>query len=205
MPRRDTILRLALLGLVEAALLSPPELPSSARVLQRRTAVSALVLANAASWGSPAHALFESATQRSLQSLSSSLPRVSQLAAEVAEIKRLRTKLPADPDDDAYVLRFGRIVLGPLNAAVDEATPSFGPPFREFADDFRSHTAALDVACRERAADKELAELRAIEDALKGMLNEAASAKYNVQPKDDINGYSGAKGILYNKLLFRAG
>lgn len=172
--------------------------------MQRRIALS-LFVTGMASFGQPsaARAFFESPTERSLQTLASTLPRVQTLIKEVTEIKRQRSKLPADPEDDAYVLRFARVVLDPLNAAMTEAAPSLGTGANDLAEDFRSHAAALDAACRERAAEKELDELRSLEAALSSFLD--LGKRYNVKPRDDINSYSGAAGVLYNKFLFRAG
>jgi len=171
--------------------------------MQRRTILSLITGLAIMGSPSPTRALFESPTERSLQTLASSLPRVQGLITEVAEIKRLRVKLPADPEDDAYVLRFARSVLEPLNAVMTETAPSLGTGARDFADDFRSHTSALDVACRSKSAETELEELRALEVALAGFLD--LGKRYNVKPRDDINSYSGAAGVLYNKFLFRAG
>eukprot|EP00308_Calcidiscus_leptoporus_P017443 CAMPEP_0119379300 /NCGR_PEP_ID=MMETSP1334-20130426/52064_1 /TAXON_ID=127549 /ORGANISM="Calcidiscus leptoporus, Strain RCC1130" /LENGTH=195 /DNA_ID=CAMNT_0007398771 /DNA_START=13 /DNA_END=600 /DNA_ORIENTATION=- len=150
-------------------------------------------------------AFFESQTERSLQSLASSLPRVQSLLGEVREVKRLRLKLPADPEDDAYVLRFSRAVLQPLNVAFTDAMPGLGDGVREYAEAFRDHVSALDQACRDRQADDELNELQGVEQALKGVLALGAAKKIQVSPKEDINTYSGATNFLYSKWLFRAG
>ena len=97
-----------------------------------------------------------------------------------------------------------RSVLLPPEAPLSEALPALGGDAVKLGDDFRAHVAALDLACRERAADKELEELQGAAEALRGLLTLAPS-KYDVKPVDDVNSYSGATGILYNKFLFRAG
>jgi len=40
---------------------------------------------------------------------------------------------------------------------------------------------------------------------LSAFLELAAKAKYDVRPRDDINGYQGSVPVLYNKFLFRSG
>ena len=47
--------------------------------------------------------------------------------------------------------------------------------------------------------------MTAAEKALAEFLELAAQKKYNVKPKEDINGYEGASGLLYNKFIFRSG
>jgi len=152
-----------------------------------------------------AHAFFESPTERALQSIASSLPRVQSLVKEVSEVQRLRVKLPADPEDDAYVLRFSRAVLQPLNSAFSDATPGLGEDAVELAEAFRTHVSALDQACRDKIVGAEVEELQAVEQALGGMLALGTAKKIQVSPKEEINTYSGATNFLYNKWLFRAG
>ena len=65
--------------------------------------------------------------------------------------------------------------------------------------------ASLDVACRERASDKQLKALQAVDAGLDEFLQLAKQSKYDVTAREDINTYSGATGVLYNKFLFRAG
>ena len=73
---------------------------------------------------SVAHAFFESRAQQLLQPLAAAQPRVAGLLREVAEIDRRRSKMPADYEDDAYVLRFTRSVLDPLVPSMAEVATS---------------------------------------------------------------------------------
>ena len=65
---------------------------------------SALLLPDRAS------ALFESPAQASLSTIATTQGKVKGLIKEVSEIARRRTKMAADNEDDAYVLRFARTV-----------------------------------------------------------------------------------------------
>lgn len=64
---------------------------------------------------------------------------------------------------------------------------------------------SLIVACRDQQAEGELAALRVAEASISEFLSLAKTAKFDVTPKEDINGYTGTTGVLYNKFLFRAG
>ena len=183
---------------------------------------------------SVAHAFFESRAQQLLQPLAAAQPRVAGLLREVAEIDRRRSKMPADYEDDAYVLRFTRSVLDPLVPSMAEVATSLpavagtsdarSPP--ELAADFKARVAALDVtlatpaelivrrrvvgegddaASREQASDRELEELRGVSRALDEFLALAGRAKFDVSPRDDINNFSQGASVLYSKWLFRAG
>lgn len=55
------------------------------------------------------------------------------------------------------------------------------------------------------ASLQELSELKAIEAAIGEFLDLGKSLKFDVTSREDINGYSGATPVLYNKFLFRAG
>ena len=162
---------------------------------------------------SVAHAFFESRAQQLLQPLVAAQPRVAGLLREVAEIDRRRSKMPADYEDDAYVLRFTRSVLDPLVPSMAEVATSLpavsgtsdarSPP--ELAADFKARVAALDAASREQASDRELEELRGVSRALDEFLALAGRAKFDVSPRDDINNFSQGASVLYSKWLFRAG
>jgi hypothetical protein len=110
--------------------------------------------------GPPAHALFESPTQQTVQKLASALPRVQSLVKEVTEIERLRAKIPANYEDDAYVLRFGRSVLLPLAAPMGEAAVKIGGDAAALSASFGEHLAGLDEACKQKDAARELVELQ---------------------------------------------
>ena len=73
-----------------------------------------------------AAALFESRTQQLLQTLAAAQPRVTGLVREVADFDRRRSKMPADYEDDAYVLRFTRSVLDPLVPSMVEVAKEAG-------------------------------------------------------------------------------
>ena len=121
--------------------------------------------------------------------------------------------MPADYEDDAYVLRFTRSVLDPLVPSMAEVATSLpavsgtsdarSPP--ELAADFKARVAALDAASREQASDRELEELRGVSRALDEFLALAGRAKFDVSPRDDINNFSQGASVLYSKWLFRAG
>ena len=143
---------------------------------------------------SVAHAFFESRAQQLLQPLAAAQPRVAGLLREVAEIDRRRSKMPADYEDDAYVLRFTRSVLDPLV-----------PSMAEVATSLPAVSGTSDAASREQASDRELEELRGVSRALDEFLALAGRAKFDVSPRDDINNFSQGASVLYSKWLFRAG
>ena len=59
-------------------------------------------------------------------------------------------------EDDAYVLRFSRIVLAPLKEDMRVAAPALNSPrATALAADLESGLTRLDLACREKASDKE--------------------------------------------------
>ena len=76
---------------------------------------------------------------------------------------------------------------------------------QELPTAFKESVLALNTACRAKAADDELAALKAADAALKEFLELANGQKFDVRPRDDINAFDGASGILYNKFLFRSG
>ena len=176
---------------------------SSRRVLgQRLLAGSALLVPGCA------HALFESAAQSSLSSLANAQPKVRGIITEVTEFDRRRARMAPDPEDDAYVLRFSRIVLAPLKEDLAVAAPALNSArATTLAAELETDLSRLDLACREKASDKELNELKAIDSLLTEFLTLAKGTKQNfdVKSREDINGYSGATPVLYNKFLFRAG
>ena len=151
-------------------------------------------------------ALFESAEQVELSKLATAQTKLRGLTGEVAEIKRKRVKMAADFEDDAYVIRFARAVLDQAATSMRTAAPAVaserGPIL---ASEFKAQVEALIVACRANDAGAELDALTAAEKALAEFLELAAQKKYNVKPKEDINGYEGASGLLYNKFIFRSG
>jgi hypothetical protein len=120
-------------------------------------------------------------------------------------VKRKRAKLPADPEDDAYVFRFARSVLDPVGPGMLQAAPAVPARAQELAAEFKAQLGALDAGCRAKSAEAELEALAAAEKALGEFLELAAQKKYDVRPREDINGYEGSSGILYNKFIFRSG
>jgi len=181
-------------------------LGTSARVLPRRAVLAFSLTMMAIMPGSlpPASALFESKAELGMQAVASSLPRVETLISEVTQVKRLRTKFALDPEDDAYVLRFARSVLLPLKDSLRDAAPALGADADALAETFATQLQALDTACVQRSAAEQIDQLQNIEQTISAFLA-LGKSKFNVSPRDDINTYSGAKGILYNKFLFRAG
>lgn len=171
--------------------------------LGRRSALALGAMGLAA--GPPAHAFFESPTQQTVQKLASALPRVQSLIKEVADVERLRAKIPANYEDDAYVLRFGRSVLSPLAAPMGEAATKIGGDAEALYASFGEHLAGLDEACKQKDAARERAELQELEISLSGFLDLGKRLKYDTDSREDINGFSGTTGVIYNKFLFRAG
>ena len=99
--------------MVALAAPAPRHLPAEAALSSRRAVLahgllavsgSALVMPDRAS------ALFESPAQVSLSTIATTQSKVKGLVKEVSEIARRRTKMAADNEDDAYVLRFARSV-----------------------------------------------------------------------------------------------
>lgn len=71
--------------------------------------------------------------------------------------------------------------------------------------DVEGSIANLDQACRDKAADRELSELQALDESLGEFLALAQKLKFDTTAREDINAYAPAAGVLYNKWLFRAG
>jgi hypothetical protein len=137
-------------------------------------------------------------------SLATAQPKLRGITAEVAEVKRKRVKMTPDFEDDAYVFRFARSVLDPTSAGMATAAPALkSEQALTLAADFKAQVTALNAACRAKDAAAELDALTAADAALGEYLQVAAARKYDVKPRDDINGYEGATGILYNSFLFR--
>lgn len=152
-----------------------------------------------------AHALFESNQQLAVTQQATALAKLKDVIAETADVQRLRAKLPLDPADDAYALRFTRSVLAPLKKTFDDASESGSAP-PELIADFEASLAALDTACRERNVDAELEGMRALESMLATAVAEGKERKYDVKPNaGDINSYNAGAEFVYNKWLFRAG
>ena len=193
------------------ALLQLLALAHSLRVdpsLSRRAAIAGGASAAAALTrpAAPALALFESEQQQALIKLATAQPKLRGLVSEVAEVKRKRAKMAVDPEDDAYVFRFARSVLDPCAKEMVRAAPALpAATAQELTDEFNAQLAALNTACRGRAAAEELEALTSAEKALSDFLELASKAKYDVRPREDINGYEGSSGVLYNKLIFRSG
>ena len=184
-----------------AAASQPPSL--SRRALGQRLLAGSVLLVPGS-----AHALFESAAQSSLSSLANVQPKVKGVITEVIEFDRRRARMAPDVEDDAYVLRFSRIVLAPLKEDLVVAAPELkSARATTLAGELESNLSRLDLACREKASDKELNELKAIDSLLTEFLAIAKESKQNfdLKSREDINGYSGATPVLYNKFLFRAG
>ena len=149
-------------------------------------------------------ALFESEEQLALIGLATAQPKVRSVAAEVAEVKRKRVKMAADLEDDAYVIRFTKAVLDPAATGMAAAAPAIqSERAPALAAEFKEQVAALLAACRANDASAELDALTLADKSLSEFLQLAAARKFDVTPRDDINGYQGASGILYNKFLFR--
>ena len=192
--------------LVPSAPTQPP--PSIGRSSSRREALKhgLLALATTAVAAQPAHALFESKEQVALQGLSTAQPKLKSLVAEVSEVKRKRAKMAVDAEDDAYVFRFARAVLDPASKELAIAAPKVNADGAQAViDDFNGYLKALDAGCRAQDAATELEALVGADKVLSDFLDLAKSKKYDTNGKDDINGYEGATGILYNKFLFRSG
>jgi len=173
----------------------------------RRSALCSAATATLLSGAQPARALFESKEQLALVSLATAEPKLRSLIAEVTEVKRRRIKMATDKEDDAYVFRFARAVLDPAAAAMVTAAPALKDEDTRttLPAQFKESVASLDAACRAYSAADELDALVAAEKALAEFLAQAKAQKYDVRPRDDINGYEGATGVLYNKFLFRSG
>ena len=97
-------------------------------------------------------------------------------------------------------------VLSPISNAMTTAAPALKTErAAALTTEFEESLARLDLACREGAADRELSELEAIEKEIGEFLALAEKLKFDTTAREDINGYSGATPVLYNKFLFRAG
>jgi hypothetical protein len=174
---------------------------SSRRALGQRLLAGSVLLVPGC-----ANALFESAAQSSLSSLANVQPKIKGIITEVTEYDRRRARMNPDPEDDAYVLRFSRIVLAPLAEEMKVAAPALDTA-RAIAltAELEAGLSKLDLACRDKSSAAELNELKAIDSAIGEFLAMAKSSKFDVKSREDINGYSGATPVLYNKFLFRAG
>jgi len=184
-----------------AAASQPPS--SSRRALGQRLLAGSVLLVPGC-----AQALFESAAQSSLSSIANVQPKVKGVITEVTEFDRRRTRMAPDVEDDAYVLRFSRIVIAPLKEDFAVAAPELkSAKATALAGELEGLLSTLDLACREKASDKELNALKAIDSLLTEFLGIAKESKQNfdLKSREDINGYSGATPVLYNKFLFRAG
>ena len=174
----------------------------STPLMSRRKAVYGLAAA-AVSPVLPAHALFESPEQTALLSLATAKQKLNGLVAEVAEVKRKRNRMAGDDEDDAYVFRFMRSVLDPATKEMDKAAPIIkSGRALELTASFQASVADLQAACRKKDAGDELQALQAADQALSEFLELAAAQKYDVKSRDDINGYDGMTGLLYNKFIF---
>ena len=192
-----------------SALLLPgpaPQSPPSRQFDQRSVLSSGIAATTAGLVAQPAHAIFESKTQVALQGLSTAQPKLKSLITEVSEVKRRRIKMAPDAEDDAYVFRFARAVLDPASKELAVAAPGVAAADASaIVDEFNAQLKALDAACRAQNAADEVDALVAADKVLSEFLDVAKSKKFDTKGRDDINGYEGASGILYNKFLFRSG
>lgn len=188
-------------------------LPADSLNVARRAAVAGGTAAAVASVLAPvrsASALFESEPQLAVIAIATVQPKLRGLVTDTAEMKRKRVKMAAESSDDAYVFRFARSVLDPVTSSMATAAPALQDPARAAAlsDEFSSALAALYAGCRAVDASAENAAAVRAEAAVSEFLQMAESTKkgrFDVAPRDDINGFEGATGILYNKFLFRSG
>ena len=193
-------------GLLPSARAAPsPQLyvcASMPPLVSRRRALCGLAAA-AISPALPAHALFESPEQSALLSLATAKQKLKGLVGEVSEVKRKRSRMAADDEDDAYVFRFMRSVLDPAANQMDKAAPIIkSARAQELAAGFHTSVADLQAACRKKDAGDELQALQAADQMLSEFLDLAAAQKLDVKSRDDINGYDGMTGVLYNKFIF---
>ena len=194
-------------GLLPSSRAAPPPQPhacasAAPRLVSRRRALCGLAAASV-SPTLPAHALFESPEQNALLSLATTKQKLKGLVAEVAEVKRKRQRMVGDEEDDAYVFRFMRSVLDPAAKEMEKAAPIMkSARTQELTADFAASVANLQSACRKKDAGDELQALQAADQALSEFLELAAAQKYDVKSRDDINGYDGMTGLLYNKFIF---
>ena len=176
----------------------PKSLPSRRGAL---LGLSGLVAAPAASF-----ALFESPQQQALLGMATAQPKIRGLITEVTDVKRRRVKMAVDTEDDAYVFRFARSVMDPQVASMQKASSAIpGDAAERIKAEYQKAIAALDAGCRANEAESELDALVGADKALTEFLELAKQAKYDVRPREDINGYEGSTPILYNKFLFRSG
>lgn len=105
--------------------------------------------------------------------------------------------MAADAEDDAYVLRFSRAILDPAAVQMKEAAPGVkSERASALPGEFSSSITALDTACRAKSAADELAALESADAALNELLELARKQKFDVAPRDDINSYEGATGVV---------
>ena len=124
-------------------------------------------------------------------------PQLRGLIAEVTEVKRKRVKMAADAEDDAYVLRFSRAILDPAAQQMVEAAPGIkSERAAALPGEFATSVSALDAACRAKSAADELTALVSADAALNELLELARKQKFDVAPRDDINSYEGATGVV---------
>ena len=148
-------------------------------------------------------AFFESPLQLATQSLATGLPKLQGVIRELTELKRLRKKAPIDPEDDAYLFRFSRSVMQPLEMPMAKAVAQLGDEASALSDSFKVARLAVEAACLERSTEKELDALLEAEAALTGVLAAAKAAKLDTTARDDINAFAGTTGFVYNGLFFK--
>lgn len=141
-------------------------------------------------------ALFESQQQLALNSLATAQPKVRSLINEVTEVKRRRVKMAIDTEDDAYVFRFARSVLDPQVNSMEQAAAAIQPDAAaRLLREYREQLAALDAGCRSNAADSQLDALGGLDRAISEFLDLASKSKYDVRPREDINGCKRAPAL----------
>ena len=182
---------------------------STAARVPRRAVLHSAFSAAAISVAPPAPVLafFESKEQQALTSIATAQPKLKGLINEVAEVKRKRVRMAADNEDDAYVFRFARSVLDPITQQMKDAAPGVkAERAAALPGEFADSIAALNTACRAKSAADELDALTAANNAVTELLELAKSQKFDTKAGgDDINGYDGMSGVLYNKFIFRSG
>jgi hypothetical protein len=99
-----------------------------------------------------------------------------------------------------------RQALSPLSEAMAVAAPELKDERASaLATELQASVASLDLACRKKSSSEQLSELKNIDGAITEFLALAKGKKFDTTAREDINTYSGATGVLYNKFLFRAG
>ena len=98
-------------------------------------------------------------------------------------------------------------VLDPTAQNLATAAPSLKADPQaavRLAQKFKAATAAVDDACRAKAAEDEYNALAAAEAALNAFIELAEAEKYDVRPRDDINAWEASKWLEYPGFLFKA-